>query len=177
MKKLFLFSLLVTAMILTACGNKSTQSEEQMQESNYYEDDFDYGCWEESYVDLGLPSGTLWSEENEDCGLISYEEAMSLYGNNLPTKKQWDELTEKCTLSWEECGMLAIGPNGNSIILPVTGFCTCDGYIDMNTYSYGYYWSSTPNGAGYAWGLAFGANGGDMYGNPICGGQAIRLVH
>ncbi len=30
---------------------------------------------EEGYVDLGLPSGTLWKAENEDCGLITYDNA------------------------------------------------------------------------------------------------------
>ena len=29
----------------------------------------------EGYVDLGLPSGTLWKAENEDCGLITYDNA------------------------------------------------------------------------------------------------------
>ena len=36
----------------------------------------------EGYVDLGLPSGTLWKAENEDCGLITYDQAINFYGRN-----------------------------------------------------------------------------------------------
>ena len=46
----------------------------------------------QGYVDLGLPSGTLWKEYNENCGLITYDQARHYYGNSLPTKEQWEEL-------------------------------------------------------------------------------------
>ena len=43
------------------------------------------------YVDLGLPSGTLWKGKNEG-GWYTYEEAISMFGNLLPTKEQFEEL-------------------------------------------------------------------------------------
>ena len=48
------------------------------------------------YVDLGLPSGTLWKEQNEIDGFCTYEQAMALFGNDLPTKEQWEELILSC---------------------------------------------------------------------------------
>lgn len=48
----------------------------------------------DGYVDLGLPSGTLWKTENEDCGLVTYDKAYELYGNSLPTYEQLKELND-----------------------------------------------------------------------------------
>ena len=50
----------------------------------------------QDYVDLGLPSGTLWKAENEDCGLITYDQAVNFYRTSLPTKEQWEELKNFC---------------------------------------------------------------------------------
>ena len=68
------------------------------------------------YIDLGLPSGTLWAEEDE-------KEQMSKRNINrkpdiiVPTKKQWDELNECCKISVDESQKTATvtGPNDNSI--------------------------------------------------------------
>jgi hypothetical protein len=61
----------------------------------------------------------------------------------MPSDEQIEELIECCT--WQ-CkirngvgGLLAIGPNGNSIFLPTTGFHMNGGYIHNNSESY--YWS------------------------------------
>ncbi|HJJ45480.1 MAG TPA: hypothetical protein O0Y17_00165 [Methanocorpusculum sp.] len=43
------------------------------------------------YVDLGLPSGTLWKDKNESGGFYTYDEAMKAFGNNLPTMEQFEE--------------------------------------------------------------------------------------
>ena len=50
------------------------------------------------YVDLGLPSGTQWKEKNEVnpadsvYNLYTYDEAMTEFGEQLPTKEQFEEL-------------------------------------------------------------------------------------
>ena len=48
----------------------------------------------QGYVDLGLPSGTLWRNSNEggDYARYTYDEAISRFGNKLPTKQQLEEL-------------------------------------------------------------------------------------
>jgi hypothetical protein len=55
------------------------------------------------YVDLGLPSGTLWAEDYEKDGddylYMSPEIART---NNLPTITQWKELRNTC--KWEFIG-------------------------------------------------------------------------
>ena len=83
------------------------------------------------YVDLGLPSGTLWETKNEykPDGTISgnpyfaFDEALQQFGANLPSSDQFDELLEECEWLWDADGEYEIvGPNGNSIILSGLGF-------------------------------------------------------
>ena len=77
----------------------------------------------QEYVDLGLPSGTLWATENAggDGVYYTYAEAVSKFGNNLPTKEQFEELHEKCTFQLTSFGYRIVGPNKNSIYLPLEG--------------------------------------------------------
>ena len=48
----------------------------------------------QGYVDLGLPSGTLWGTTNED-GLYDYDSAVKKFGSKLPMKEQLVELKEE----------------------------------------------------------------------------------
>lgn len=120
MKKIYFSMMCLAALamgsILTGCSNKGDE-----------------------YVDLGLPSGTLWKNANEE-GFYNYEEAMEKYGNTLlPTKEQMKELCNEC--QWTCIGeeMKVEGPNGKSIVLPIaSGVLSTDG-----TKMYGAYWSST----------------------------------
>ena len=70
------------------------------------------------YVDLGLPSGTLWKKENEK-GFYEIGKTMK----NLPSENQWRELLDKCdwSRSWLSGGFKIVGPNGASIFLPASG--------------------------------------------------------
>ena len=94
------------------------------------------------YVDLGLPSGTLWKAENENCGLINHEQAVALYGNSLPTLEQMAELVALCTWTWVGDGYSVTGKNGHAIILPVCGYSDVLG-AKYYTKKQGYYWAST----------------------------------
>ena len=69
----------------------------------------------DEYVDLGLPSGTLWKAQNEPCGLITHDKAMYMYGNNLPTKEQCEELINSCVWTWKGDGYNVMGPNNKTI--------------------------------------------------------------
>jgi hypothetical protein len=72
------------------------------------------------YVDLGLPSGTLWSsnylKKDKDILYLSYVEACKY---NIPTKEQFEELVKYCTIipNANNSGLNYIGPNGKYFIL------------------------------------------------------------
>ena len=61
----------------------------------------------------------------------------------MPTKKQQDELRDKCTWTWTTLdgvnGRLVTGPNGNTIFLPAAGERS-DNKL-RNGGDFGYYWS------------------------------------
>ena len=93
------------------------------------------------YVDLGLPSGTLWKEYNES-GFYTYNDAIQKFGNRLPTKEQLQELKDKCSWEWLAGTYKVTGSNGNCIGLPAEG---CPDGFDWEANVRGYYWSSTPS--------------------------------
>ena len=75
-----------------------------------------------TYIDLGLPSRTLWSEDYEKDGgsllYLPYERAEYL---KIPTEEQWQELLDECEMEIEWIGnsgpniqqVIITGPNGN----------------------------------------------------------------
>lgn len=129
---------------------------------------------ESEYVDLGLPSGTLWKSKNEKGMYYTYDEAVSQFGDKLPTREQFEELRAFCSWEWNGKGHIVKGDNGNSIVLHATGFRGCDGSVgDVGTR--GYYWSSTPYG-GRAWSFTFFSSGAGMSDNARCLGFSVRLV-
>ena len=126
------------------------------------------------FIDLGLPSGTKWRIINEE-GLMTYDEAIEKFGKQVPTQKQFTELYEKC--KWKELkegGYKVIGPNGNHIIFPFTGFINCTGEFRMGN-ELGDYWTSTMKGE-EAYRVAMNANGVKIMNHPCCYARGIRLV-
>lgn len=129
------------------------------------------------YVDLGLPSGTLWKDSNED-GYYAYDEAVRKFGSRLPTKAQFEELKNKCTWTWMGNGYKITGPNGNSITFPATGIRGYTGDV-VDVGKNGSYWSSTPYDSEFAWNLIFNSEvmGVDFYYRSLeQSGQSVRLV-
>ena len=133
------------------------------------------GC--PGFVDLGLPSGTRWAKKNEggDEAFYTYDVAISKFGDNLPTRQQYDELIEQCTWTWTGKGYKVVGPNGNSIYLPAAGFRYCNGVVNY-VGSNGYYWSSTANGSVYPYFLYFYSDKVYIYFNYLNSGRSVRLV-
>ena len=136
------------------------------------------------YVDLGL--SVKWSAVNvgadspEDYGdFYEFEEAVSEFGNNLPTKAHYEELIKKCAWEWTTYngvyGRRFLGANGNSVFFPAAGGRFCDGTLYIEG-TYGGYWSSTPTDLGNAWSLLFNKGGVTMYGEYRCYGYSVRLV-
>ena len=130
---------------------------------------------QKKWVDLGLPSGTIWKAENEECGLITYTQAYNFYEYNLPTLGQWAELKDNCLWVWTGDGYKVIGKNDNVLFLPVTGYRNCSGDVGKID-TYGGYWSSNPNGKKEAWRMSFEQNDICFSFPSRCFGAAIRLV-
>ena len=91
---------------------------------------------ETEYVDLGLPSGTLWASsyvkhEYSNVIFLTQEENMAY---KLPTAEQWQELINVCKweqksekewtaggfYNWHEWA-ICLGPNGNKVTFEKTG--------------------------------------------------------
>lgn len=133
----------------------------------------------QSYVDLGLPSGTLWKKSNEGGVFVHYtfDEAIKDFGKSLPTEKQLIELKNECDWTWIGNGYKVTGPNGNSITLPAAGIRYCHSdvdYVDVGTY--GAYWSSTPDYSDLECYLNFDSSEVNVYGRSRCSGLSVRLV-
>ena len=99
----------------------------------------------EGYVDLGLPSGTLWKAINE-IGFYDYDSAFRKYGKSMPSRDQWEELKDYCTWQWTGKGYRVSTDNGKYFVLPAAGYRHCSGGVS-NVGFWGYYWSSTLSGS------------------------------
>ena len=154
------------------------------------------------YVDLGLPSGTMWAtmnigegglflepyyawgslsefntysklryehrigKENLTDGVslnLTHDIARQQWGGRwrIPTLDDFTELVNGCAMTWCSLGnrrraILVTGPNGNKIVLPVTGYCKdCDIRDDRFQ---AYYWTSSlyKDNPERAWAIFFG---------------------
>lgn len=128
----------------------------------------------QGWVDLGLPSGTLWKDKNEE-GLYTFDEAMTRYGSNLPTKEQLEELINSCRWAWQYGGYKVVGPNGNSILLSATGWRRREGSV-YSVGSLGSYWSSTIINLTSVWGLTLKFGKVNMCHADQYSGRSVILV-
>lgn len=91
------------------------------------------------FVDLGLPSKTLWANKNvgankitdsgsnetwANANLLTGESGVIFVSGRIPSKDEFNELRKLCQWQWtsngDTSGYRVIGPNGNSIFLPNT---------------------------------------------------------
>ena len=127
------------------------------------------------FVDLGLPSGTKWCNINEP-DMATYKDAVEKYGKSLPTQKQYTELYEKCEwLELKDGGYKVVGPNGNFVIFPLTGFINCTGEF-RGANEWGDYWTATKGGSDEAYRVVFNSKGVKIVLHTNCYARAIRLV-
>ena len=129
---------------------------------------------ENIFVDLGLPSGTLWRSGNEE-GLVNFNTAKKKYKKNLPSVKQWKELKKYCVWKWTDTGYLVTGPNGTSIFLPAEGYRNYSGNIGK-VGTFGNYWSSTAKDSEEAWRFGFEPDKFSIAPNSRDYGRSVRLV-
>lgn len=104
------------------------EARKNKEEAGFVGDDMEY-------VDLGLPSGTLWAkdplkDDNENC-LLTFDDANML---NIPSAEQWDELRAYCT--WQlidnrdvTIRAKCVGPNGRFIL-----FSFFESYVKPNNW-------------------------------------------
>ena len=80
------------------------------------------------FVDLGLPSGTLWAADYEtESGKILYASHKDVAEFSLPTEEQVKELFDKCIWKLyngirDKYCYLCIGPNENYITFDFSGY-------------------------------------------------------
>lgn len=104
------------------------------------------------YVDMGLPSGTQWKIINEN-GLMTFDDAVRTYGNQMPTQQQFEELIGYCQWEWTGRGIKFTGPNGKFIVLQDYGKYDCSGnYENRHDVKY---WSRTELSDKAAYGIFY----------------------
>ena len=124
------------------------------------------------YVDLGLPSGTKWKIADEiEC--YTYNETIK-FGSALPTMDQWNELYDNCDWEWIGTAYKIVGPNGNSIELPVSA-CDVSGKGSGFNVT-GSYWSSNVGESGNAHCFGFSSGAVLRYSVQSSVSQSVRLV-
>lgn len=115
-------------------------------------DSGDYFAWGEVH-----PKSEYWEDNSktydksmsEISGNSAYDAACYHWGSSwrLPTKKELEELKDKCRWSWTQQdghkGYKVVGPNGNSIFLPAAGFRL--GALTNFVGTHGNYWSGSPD--------------------------------
>jgi len=126
------------------------------------------------YIDLGLPSGTLWKAENES-GYYTYPSARYYFGYTLPNKAQVEELFANCTWKWTGKGYRVTGPNQNNIYFPFDGYKDCDEDLHREG-SATILWTLEKAGSEWAYAYALSDRQRNILEESNCWGCSVRLV-
>lgn len=139
------------------------------------------------FVDLGLPSGTLWAKHNvyaHKRRYFTHSQAVEIARDlhcKLPSKENFEELINLCKWKWMKLfgkvnGYKVTGPNGNYIFLPAAGYYSGAPLYGSGTN--GYYWSSDFSGSSSAYCLDFYSRSKFIsnYGYNRGYGHSVRLV-
>lgn len=133
------------------------------------------------YIDLGLPSGTLWEDTNETntdgTPYFTFDEAVAKFGESMPTKEDFEELLRECYHRWndERKGIEFYSPKTQQVLfLPASGLRLVSGVSPVQYYNN--YWSATPNGSSNAHFLYFNSITADLYNSSRYVGRAVRLI-
>jgi len=128
----------------------------------------------DGFVDLGLPSGNLWScdyvlNDNGEGNYMTYSEMYDIYIIDAPDwfyrteKSDWEELRDECTWKYYtnlfevtndsrydgKNGYQVTGPSGQSIYLPFMGGKSLNGTLSELGYT-GNYWVYANSGGDIA---------------------------
>jgi hypothetical protein len=103
---------------------------------------------ETEYIDLGLPSGTMWSadyEKSDDDNyfFVPYADTKKY---NIPNIEQWEELLNVCKWEYDKNGSFheayCIGPNGTILKFCLTGMVHVEHVVEKGN---AYFWVSDEN--------------------------------
>jgi len=128
------------------------------------------------YVDLGLSSGVYWCSEDEP-GMYNYDEAVSKFGDNLPSVEQYKELIQECRWMYKKgSGYVVTGPNGKSIKfyfngMDGTGSGSADGVGQL-----GMYWTNKKQDALSAYSLSMDFDGVKVQSFFLSIRESVKLV-
>lgn len=95
---------------------------------------------DDDWVDLGLPSGTLWAadyvkDDEGDIIYLPYDQAVQY---ELPTEEQLEELHQECEISFSGGREVSVlGPNGKTLNISTRGYY---GVKDHEDYGNAYFW-------------------------------------
>ena len=101
-----------------------------------------YKSWKENtllgyesteFVDLGLPSGTLWASDyvKDSEGEVCYLPYIEARKYSIPSMEQWEELSNTCEWAVDSDNRITcIGLNGNLITFNQTGFIKLINFTD-----------------------------------------------
>jgi len=145
----------------------------------------DYFAWGEVHPKSKYTEencNTYGVETGEISGNSLYDAARHHWGSSwrLPTEDEFKELKDKCRWIWTSQdghnGCKVVGPNGNSIFLPVAGYRKELSAEFVG--KYGCYWSGSPTGIGNkrANNLVFGNDDRILTWHLREGGQSVRPV-
>ena len=97
-------------------------------------------CTKSNFGENGFTDSETKLEGEDDVATINWGSKW-----RMPTKKEMDELINKCTWEWITYngvrGYRVIGINRNAIFLPATGYTEKGAHIGIGIF--GYYWSSS----------------------------------
>ncbi len=167
-KQLFFSVLCVLAFATVSSCDKVTASANMQKVA---------GAAPAGYVDLGLPSGTMWKAKNEK-GYFTYTEAVEKFSGSLPSEEQIKELLDNCKKDWTKNGLKLTGPNGKSIVLPASGYRYCSSTSEAldKVGSIGYYWTSKSIGSEFAIRLEVSRSYFEIRSGVQCLRLPVRLV-
>ena len=120
-------------------------------------DSLTYNIDDVQYLDLGLPSGTLWAgplpikKSYDSYKLLSYTDACLL---NIPTEEQYKELVENCQLLFEEKGgnaVFIVGKNGKMLQVYTENYVTVQHNPERYLTGIPFKGEKTPKGQNFLW--------------------------
>ncbi len=148
------------------------------------EDNGSYFAWGETYTkgEYTKSNSKTYNRTYGDIGgNAEFDAARANWGGSwrLPTKSEFEELLNNCTWAFvtmgSHNGYKVIGPNGNYIFLPASGFRLGSSFYGIG--SFGYYWSSAPSGSQCAYYFGFSSSIRSMYDDGRCyHGRSVRAV-
>lgn len=127
------------------------------------------------FVDLGLPSGTLWKDANE-AGWHAFGD-MADVDEEIPSQKQWEELLKECTWECQGDAYRVTGPNGKSIFFSLEGYRKYDEEATIvGEGNSGYYWTTQKDGTNNAFYVRIDSSSKEIKSMDKRYGLTVRLV-